>query len=49
MDVKTIANKKDILSHLQTRLTGIGIKEDNKYINMISVSSIILYFSFKYY
>ena len=34
----TIANKTDILNHLQSRLTGIGIQEDNKYLSVISVS-----------
>ena len=38
MNENNIANKNDIVSHLQSRLTGIGIAEDNKYMSIISVS-----------
>lgn len=39
MNENIIANKNDIIMHLQSRITGIGkIAEDNKYINEISVS-----------
>ena len=39
MNQNIIANKNDIIIHLQSRLKGIGnIAEDNKYINEISVS-----------
>ena len=39
MNQNIIAHKNDIIIHLQSRLTGVGnISEDNKYINLISVS-----------
>ena len=39
MNEKNIANKKDIIIHLQSRLTGgPSIAEDNKYFNILSVS-----------
>ena len=40
MNDKTITNKNDIINHLQSRLTGIGINEDNKYISKITVNHI---------
>ena len=39
MNENNIANKNDIIIHLQSRLTGVGaITEDNTYMNIISVS-----------